>query len=93
LSNRKLRNHVEHIDERLDEWTAVSPRPFLSIEFVLYKDGHDDQHRENIIAATAIVYDEKTNSVILFGDEFSLDELRRALLDVQGKCSEVLSKW
>lgn len=91
LSNRRLRNHIEHMDERLDDWTAQSPRPFLSTEMILHADYPAGEKREEIINASAIVYDAKSNSVILFGDIFPLTDLRASVLDVQGKCSSALS--
>lgn len=38
LQSRALRNHVEHLDERLDTWTAEAPQPILAIEFAMYTD-------------------------------------------------------
>lgn len=91
LSDRTLRNHIEHVDERLDAWTAVSPRPFLTIERVL----HDDypivgSARDATVAATAIVYDAKNQSIQLFGDFFSLPTLQSQLEDVLEKTSQAL---
>jgi hypothetical protein len=91
LRDRRLRNHIEHMDERLDEWTIKSPRPFLSIEIILCDDYHDEEKRDKVINACAVVYDAKSSSVILFGDVFSLTDLRASVLDVQDKCSAALS--
>ena len=90
LSDRRLRNHVEHVDERLDDWTANSPRPFLGVEMILHNDYPQGEMRDGVVAASAVVYDAASNSVILFGDTFSLTDLRTAVLEVQGKCSEAL---
>ena len=92
LSDRTLRNHIEHLDERLDAWTATSPRPFLTIELVL----HDDYpvtgaKRDEVVGATAIVYDAKSQTVQLFGDTFSLPALRSDLEGVLQKISEALA--
>jgi hypothetical protein len=92
LADRRLRNHIEHMDERLDEWTAQSPRPFLSAEMILHDDYPDGEKRDEAINASAVVYDAKASSVILFGDVFPLTDLRASVLDVQGKCSTALSK-
>ncbi|MER9233633.1 hypothetical protein NKI56_16270 [Mesorhizobium sp. M0622] len=92
LADRRLRNHIEHIDERLDDWTTPSPRPFLSTQMILHADYPHGERRDEVINATAVVYDAQSNSVILFGDIFSLSDLRQAVLDVQGKCSEALTK-
>ena len=80
------------MDERLDEWTAQSPRPFLSTEIILHEDYPDGERRDQVIYASAVVYDAMSRSVILFGDVFPLTELRASVLDVQGKCSSALSK-
>ncbi|WP_439544791.1 hypothetical protein [Sandarakinorhabdus sp.] len=92
LSDRTLRNHIEHLDERLDQWTATSPRPFLSIEHVLHADYPDiGQKRDEVIGATAIVYDAKSQSVQLFGDMFHLPKLRGDIEDVLQKTSQAMS--
>lgn len=91
LSNRTLRNHIEHLDERLDDWTANSPRPFLAVELVLHDDyPASGEMRDNVHAATAVIYDAKSQSVQLFGDVFSLPELKDALEDVLNRTSEAL---
>jgi len=91
LSDRTLRNHIEHLDERLDAWTANSPRPFLTIELVLHDDyPQTGAKRDEIVRATAIVYDAKSQSVQLFGDIFSLPALRSDLEDVLQKVSHSL---
>ena len=82
LSDRRLRNHIEHMDERLEDWTGNSLRPFLTFELVLYRD-YAQERRAEIIGATAVVYDEGANTVLLFGDAFSLTDLRAAVVDVQ----------
>ena len=92
LSDRTLRNHIEHLDERLDEWTAISPRPFLTVELVIPDDYPvTGSARESTIAATAIIYDAKSQTVQLFGDSFYLPTLQSQLEDVLGKTSEALS--
>lgn len=92
LADRKLRNHIEHMDERLDSWTARSPRRFFAIYTILHDDYPDGETRQEVLNGSAIVYDAKSNSVILFGDIFRLNELRAAVLDVQSKCSSTLSE-
>lgn len=92
LGNRQLRNHIEHMDERLDEWTAVSPRPYLSTDMILPADDRPDESRDSIINSCAVVYDVRINSVILFGDTFSLTEIREAIVEVQEKISKALTE-
>lgn len=93
LSDRTLRNHIEHIDERLDAWTESSPRPFTTIALVI----HDDMPplgdiRDQIIESTAIIYDASNQTVQLFGDLFSLPELRAHLEDALQKISDGISQ-
>lgn len=91
LSDRSLRNHIEHLDERLDAWTATSPRPFLTLELVLYDDYPDaGEMRDKVVGATAIIYDAKDQSVQLFGDTFSLPGIRAELEDVRSKTRQAL---
>jgi len=87
LSDRRLRNHIEHMDERLDEWTLPSPRPFLTYELVLHDDGRPPEMRQEVLDATAVVFEPNTNSIHLFGQSFQLDELRAAVEDVQVQIS------
>lgn len=92
LSDRTLRNHIEHLDERVDQWTATSPRPFLTIELVLHDDYPETgEKRDEVIGATAIVYDAKSQSVQLFGDKFHLPTLRCDIEDVLQKVSQAMS--
>lgn len=91
LSDRTLRNHIEHLDERLDAWTANSPRPFLTVELVLHGDYPETEaKRDEIVGATAIVYDAKSRSIQLFGDSFSLPAVWADLEDVLKKISQAM---
>lgn len=91
LSDRTLRNHIEHLDERLDVWTTNSPRPFLTVELVLHDDYPETgARRDEIIGATAIVYDSKSQTIQLFGDVFSLPALCSELEDVLEKVSQAM---
>lgn len=92
LKSRALRNHVEHMDERLDNWTANSPRPFLAIEQALYADMQSLPNVQEIIDSTVVVYMEADNSVHLFGERFLLADLRASVLDVQTRISTGLTQ-
>lgn len=92
LSDRTLRNHIEHLDERMDDWTEASPRPFLAVELVLYDDmPPPGAMRDEALNAAAIVYDVAGQSVQLFGEAFSMPTLRGQLEDVAQKISRALS--
>jgi hypothetical protein len=88
LKSRELRNHIEHMDERLDTWTAESPRPFLAVEGV-YVDG---LAARDIVDSTMVVYRESDNSVYLLGERFDLTATHADVLDVQTKISAAASK-
>lgn len=92
LKSRALRNHVEHMDERLDNWTANSPRPFLAIEQALYADMQSLPNIQEIIDSTVVVYMEADNSVHLFGERFSLADLQTHVLDIQNRISTGLTQ-
>jgi hypothetical protein len=87
LKSRALRNHVEHMDERLDDWTANSPRPFSSIEQTLHAEVQSWPNVQDIIDSTAVAYMEADNSIHLFGEKFLLDDLRADVLDIQNRIS------
>jgi hypothetical protein len=92
LSSRKLRNHIEHIDERLDEWTSPSPRPFLTIELVLHAETNANPNKQMSIDSTAISYDAVSNTVHAFGETFSLTDLRAHVVDVREHISGNITK-
>jgi hypothetical protein len=64
----------------------------LTVELVLHEDyPATGAKRDEILAATAIVYDAKSQTVQLFGDTFSLPALRGDLEDVLQKIGNSLS--
>lgn len=91
LGDRKLRNHVEHIDERLDLWTETSPRPYFYTEMIIPDDDLPEDARAEIIEATLITLDAKSQTVHVLGQQFPLPKLRANLEEVLDKISESLS--
>lgn len=87
LAMRHLRNHVEHMDERLDDWTANSPRPFLTFELIIHADMAGNPNEAEIRDAVAIVFVEATRTVELFGESFSLEEIQKNVTDVMDHIS------
>jgi hypothetical protein len=88
LSNRALRNHIEHMDERLDDWTQADPRPFLTFELVIHAGDRGAPEKHAIlIESTAIVYDAEADEVLLFGETFSLAQLHADVLAVRDAAS------
>jgi hypothetical protein len=98
LRSRELRNHIEHIDERLDEWLADGPRPFLTIELVhhIAPDWPADKRAESA-AACMLVYDAAKDVVTFLGHVFSLAELEKEITEVQGHLTygigEIIKDW
>jgi len=86
LKDRRLRDHIEHMDERLDTWTAQSPRPYTGIDFVFHDD-FPDLAREAVINSTVVIYDEVRRQVSVLGETFDLAALRLDLLDVRERTS------
>jgi hypothetical protein len=66
LASRRLRNSIEHFDERLDEWVGVAPRPYLTEQTVAHPiDGPD--HAAYLSEATLLVYDIASRSALILG--------------------------
>jgi hypothetical protein len=57
----------------------------------MHAEQQANPNREEILGATVIVYDAPTNTVHLFGEAFSLSDLRANVLDVQERISKALS--
>ncbi|WP_439471994.1 hypothetical protein [Brevundimonas sp.] len=89
LSNRALRNHIEHMDERLDDWTAADPRPFLGFELVVHADYKESPEMHALaVEGSAIVYDAEIDEVQLFGGRFPLAQLHADVVAVQEAASK-----
>lgn len=96
--SRKLRNHIEHTDERLDKWLANGPRPFLTVEHVAHAEPDRPPEISAEIAATCLLtYDVASDVVTYIGESFSLAELEAQLHEVQDYIghglSELTKKW
>lgn len=93
LKSRQLRNHIEHADERLDEWLASGPRPFLTIEHVLHAEPiMPAETRAEAAAACVMVYDVTTDVVTFVGHPFCLAEIEAQLSAVQINLGQGLSE-
>lgn len=89
--DRTLRNTVEHLDERLDVWTAESPRPFTTVQMVLHDD--DPYIRHQASESILMTYQVAHKRVSVLGESFDLNELRKILLDVQQRISVALQNY
>ena len=82
IENRKLRDHVEHMDERMDAWTTFSPRPFGgAVEQIIYPDTFKIT-QDAIEASCPIIFYPASQTVVAFGEAFDLCELKGILEDV-----------
>ena len=84
ISDRALRNHVEHMDERLDIWTANAPRPFVAVEMRI--DPDDAQITTDAVEKSSpFLYYTEAQEVVAFGDRFSLPSLSSTLEEVKAR--------
>ena len=82
LRSRKLRDHVEHMDERMDAWTSNSPRPFGgAVEMIIYADDFKVS-RDAVEASCPIIFYPESRVVVAFEEKFDLSELRAVLDDI-----------
>lgn len=70
------------MDERMDDWTSVSPRPFggaveMTVEPDMFKIT-----RDAVEASCPIIYYREAQRVHAFGDDFDLPTLMGTLEDV-----------
>lgn len=91
---RLLRNHIEHTDERLDEWLKDGPRPFLIVEFVEhgFPPQAPDYINKAIAEACLMIYDATTHTVTFMGTPFVLEEAETALDEVMIAISRGMAK-
>jgi hypothetical protein len=82
LADRRLRNHFEHYDERIETW-------FASKNSAIYKDlimgplqGYDRQFPSNVHRG----YDNTTQTLTFRGESMNLGAVIKALTELQQKC-------
>lgn len=92
MADRRLRNHIEHMDERLDDWLAAGSRPYLAVEYIIHANIPDCQARDDLIDACAVLYLEDSKEVVLFGERFSIPQLRADLVDIQARLGSALQQ-
>lgn len=92
IKDRALRNHIEHMDERMDEWTAESPRPFMTLEMTIDEDMFKIT-RDAVEASSPFLYYSETQDVVVFGDRFNLSTLKATLEDVRDRIVQGLKTY
>ena len=87
LGKRTWRDHVEHLDERIDARIEDGGTPFIGIEIV-QQDPEMAQH----MAVVPIGYDPVADAILFYGEPQPVGDLRAALIDVRDRCSVGLAK-
>lgn len=82
IRERALRNHVEHMDERMDDWTSVSPRPFVGAIEMTVEHDTPKTARDALEASCPIIYYREAQHANVFGDDFHLPTLKVILENV-----------
>jgi hypothetical protein len=88
LADRRLRNHVEHFDERIDEW-AVSSKNHNFVDHIIGSrsmvagESVDD-------ADTFRLYDPQANTFIFRGESFDVQLIADGLKDISTRVLERL---
>lgn len=80
LDRSTLRNHFEHIDERIDRWLLARDRSSAQV-YALVPRGAPEGLRKAVADRALIIFDVDRNTVSVLSDDFDLDELEGAVLD------------
>jgi len=90
LRARTLRDHFEHLDERLDDWTETSPHRNIVDHMIGPRTaiGGDAIKDQDIIR----MYDPSTKLIVFRGERFDIQALVNGLSEVQSKASERLAQ-
>jgi hypothetical protein len=89
LKTRTLRDHFEHLDERLDEWAETSPNRNIVDNMIGPRAaiGGDAIKDQDIIR----MFDPSTKLIIFRGEQFDIQGLVNGLIDVQSRAAERLA--
>jgi hypothetical protein len=82
LSDRKLRNHFEHYDERIEDW-------FEKNRSAVYMDSRIDPFESNWTSNTTNIhraYNPLTQTLTFRGESVDLGKLLNALEEIRHKC-------
>ena len=86
LRSRKLRDHLEHFDERLDHWQATSERRNYVQDFVGPKGSIAGIDEADMMRW----FDPSTNHIRFRGEEFDLQALATAVDEVRTLCEDAV---
>lgn len=83
LRNRRLRDHLEHYDERIDDWAETSANRIIV-------DNHLGPRTS--ISGSAVrdsdimrLFDPSTNEFVFRGESFDVQELANGVVDIQAR--------
>lgn len=90
LRNRALRDHFEHLDERLDDWAETSPNKNIVDNMIGPRRaiGGDAIKDQDIIR----MFDPTTKLIVFRGERFDIQALVNGLTDIQSKAVERLTQ-
>jgi hypothetical protein len=91
LSDRKLRNHFEHYDHRIEEWAKESPSAvyrdlIMNPHESMWGGNPDDKFLGKKSCNRNRAYNSSTKTVTFRGESVDLGALLSALDDILNKC-------
>lgn len=87
LSDRTLRNHFEHYDERIDEWFANCPsKVYMDLEIGPIKSPFGNEPR--LFINKHRWYDPSTKILLFRGEPINLAEVLNELEKIKSQCSK-----
>lgn len=82
LQNREIRNHLEHFDERLDDWAKTSQRRNIVQDFLGSPDAISGIDPTDFMRC----YDPATKHLYFRGEYFDLQEMVTAVSELRKQC-------
>lgn len=89
LANRDLRNHFEHLDERLEEWWINDPRHNIVQRMIGQLEGAISGFSDQQLFAR---FDPSTARVAFHGDVYELQPLIDAIIALHDRAAEATAK-
>jgi len=90
LRSRRLRDHLEHYDERIDDWAETSPNKNIVDNMI----GQRSAIGGNAIKDTDIMrlYDPSAKKFIFRGESFDVQDLASGVIDIRDRASRRLTE-